>query len=580
MAKEVSVHPCHLGLLHSFDIYIKEMSSTELFNKYALIPNREQLLQKSSELKNADSIPGWLSDIVKPLISDCVATFVHSDFADVAELTSFSRKDLSEKINVQLSELRTKHLNKNECYDNNTLSILAKICMIYNQRGLSTYRNKVMPIVSKHLKLEYNELELPATDSEERDIAQLPFKHLVENMLLEIAGKDATWMETNATYVFELHSALSSWIEYYNPTNHKGLAKIYGAYPNRQNKPCAVSELKYCQDDLSELTPLYKSVLEKDIDTVLVQEEYQNFCDFAKATADEFAAEIESKLEEEKFASDCVLDIINHLDGNNDTAKWRKWFPRIEEKKAELFLKHVRSECQDSIFRLMKVDDPSKLNQLADLADCVDLDEIIQRGKRSIVEKRNQEAEFEYKERLGKYVEEHLRTALEKHLQVTLNDGFNHAISVQNEQGGHDLVVYYHSEPIYYLEIKSRWGSDQSVMMSPLQMATSVNEASQYALCCVDMTGAHIREDEIRSYPAIENTIARIKSLTNIGELNSKVIESTEYNRNNNNAIHISGDFKCIVPQKVINDYGIDFTSLVSTIVDKIMPLLSSKEAV
>jgi hypothetical protein len=225
----------------------------------------------------------------------------------------------------------------------------------------------------------------------------------------------------------------------------------------------------------------------------------------------------------------------------------------------------------------MKVNDPSKLNQLADLADDVDLDEIIRIGKKSLVEKRNQEAEFEYKKSLGEYVEDRLQTALAQRLQYTLNAGAESAISVENEQYGHDLVVYCHNEPVYYLEVKSRWGSDQSVMMSPLQMATSVEEASQYALCCVDMTGAHISEDGYHSYPEIADTIARIKSLTNIGELNSEVIKSTGYN---NDAIHIGGDFKCIVPQKVINANGIDFASLVSTIANRIITHLSSKEAV
>jgi hypothetical protein len=87
------------------------------------------------------------------------------------------------------------------------------------------------------------------------------------------------------------------------------------------------------------------------------------------------------------------------------------------------------------------------------------------------------------------------------------------------------------------------------------------------------MTGEHISEDEYHNYPEIAETIARIKSLTNIGELNSEVIKSTGYN---NDAIHIGGDYKCIVPQKVINANGIDFASLVLTIVEKIEKQLAN----
>jgi hypothetical protein len=522
LAKVVSENP-NFATLHSFDVYIKEMGEAKLFDEYALIPNRDNILRKKVYLQNAEAIPTWLSEIVRPLVPDTVATLVNPGFVDVDTLTTFTRKDLSEKITSALRSLREQYLKHNKCYEREMIETLVKISSIYKSEGAKFYRSCAMPVICNHLGLSYEEKVLSPLDSDERDIAQLPFQHLVENMLLEISCQDAAWMETNANYVFELHSALSAWSEYYNRNDKKGLATTYGAYPNRVNQPNTVSSLKYCLDDLTELKPLYKAVLNVDIDEVLVNEEYQDFCEFTKITADEIAGEIEAKLAEDEFTSEFVLDIINHLDDE----QWQKWFPRIQEKKAELFLKQVKAECQDSIFRLMKVNDPSKLNQLADLADDVDLDEIIRIGKKSLVEKRNQEAEFEYKKSLGEYVEDRLQTALAQRLQYTLNAGAESAISVENEQYGHDLVVYCHNEPVYYLEVKSRWGSDQSVMMSPLQMATSVKEASQYALCCVDMTGEHISEDEYHNYPEIAETIARIKSLTNIGELNSEVIKST-----------------------------------------------------
>jgi hypothetical protein len=567
MAKVVSAHPgsINIALLHSFDTYIKDMSRTDLFNEYALIPNRDRYLNKSSQLKNADSIPNWLSDMVKPLITDCVDTFAHSDFADVAELTSFSRKDLSDKINAKLSELRDQYLKHDKCYDSDTLEILAKICMIYKQCGLSTYRNNVMPIICKHLGLDYAEKELTSNDADERDIAMLPFKHLVENMLLEIATRDNQWVEANYDYVVSLHAQLCNWSEYYDKNNKKGFAVTYGAYPNKLNEPSKLESLKRGLNIPEVLVNLYQSVMGRDLCKILVNEDFSSFCEFQTLSADEVAAEIEGKLEEDGFDSEYVLDIINNLDDE----QWQKWFSHINDRKAELFLKQVKNECQDGIFRLMKVNDPSKLNQLADLADDVDLDEIILRGKKALVDQQNQVAEFEYKKSLGEYVENCLQTVLANRLQSELNNDSQHTVSVDNEQYGHDLVVYCDGTPVYYLEVKSRWGLDQSVMMSPLQMRTSVEKSSEYALCCVDMTGMSQSECENHNYPELSQTIGRIKCLTNIGELNSEIVKVSSCG--SDDEVHIGGDYKCIVPQKVIKSYGVNLSTLIATIADKIV---------
>jgi hypothetical protein len=56
------------------------------------------------------------------------------------------------------------------------------------------------------------------------------------------------------------------------------------------------------------------------------------------------------------------------------------------------------------------------------------------------------------------------------------------------------------------------------------------------------------------------------------------MMECTECN--NNAATYIAGDFKCVIRKEAIDAYGKDFKALVSTIANKIMPNLSSQEAV
>lgn len=566
LAQAVSEQPCSMFLLHSFDTYIREMMQTGLFNEYALIPNRDHVLRKANELKNGDTIPNWLSDMVKPLVADSVSTLVDTDFTDVTTLTQFSRKDLCDKITASLGVLREQYLKHNKCYELNVIKTLAAICSIFKQSGLNTYRNNAMPIICEHIGIDYNETVLPALDADERDIAQLPFKHLVENMLLEISLQTNQWVKTNYNYILQLHQSICNWSEYYDRNNKKGFAITYGAFPNKMYEPCRAEDLKYGLNLLDELMTMYQSVLGQDLKSSLINEDFHSFCEFETLSDEELASEIEQKLEENDFEGEDVLDIINHLDDE----RWQKWFPHISEKKAELFLKQVKPSCKNSVFRLMKIDDPDKLNQLADLADNVNIDEIIQYGKRALLERQNENADLAFKKQLGEHVENCIQDKLRTALSEQLTNEVVQQVKVVNEQYGHDLVVYQDTKPIYFIEVKSRWGTDHSVMMTPLQMRTSVLESEQYALCCVDMTGTNVDSD-YHEYPDVQSTLNRIKCITNIGALNSQLVQIVD--NDTENRIHIGGEYKCIVPQNVVLNYGQSFEMMVSLIVNRIIRL-------
>lgn len=154
---------------------------------------------------------------------------------------------------------------------------------------------------------------------------------------------------------------------------------------------------------------------------------------------------------------------------------------------------------------------------------------------------------------------------IEHHLSGSLS---NHGITVEQEQYGCDLSICKNGNPIYFIEVKSRWGANQSVMMSPFQMRMSVDESENYALCCVDMSHWGIEDGEEHNYPALEEIIPHIKVLTNIGSINNEI--SSVANGSGNRLVHIGGDYKCVVPQKTIQSYGQEFSSLISNIVAKI----------
>lgn len=558
IAYEISISDnAPLSILRAFDTYLSEKKLVSLFDSYTLIPNRYGEKMKKSVLRNASTIPGWLSDIADGLVSDKVELFADDSFTGLVELTPFSRNDLRDAVTSELRTLRQEFLDRGLVYEAPVISTLLELSSVFATETASTVRRKATTIIAEHLQRDFSARVMPSLDSNERDVAELPFKHLVECMLLEISQKDSDWVNANIEYISSLHSELCSWTEYYNRNTKDGLCTKYGAFPNRNAQPCMARELEKSDDIPEELAELYTDVMDEDLNERLVDERFEDFYDFTDLTAKDVAGEIEDELEENEFHHSAVLDIINNL---KEGSEWNLWFPRIASKKAELFLGRVQEDCKESIFKLMKINDSDKLNQLAELADEVDLDEIINEGRAAIIERKNQEEDFNFKLLLGEYVEDIIR----QYLADSVSDD---DITVVQEDYGCDLSIRKNGKPIYYIEVKSRWNSNQFVMMSPLQMHTSVEHSENYALCCVDMSHFGLSEAEEHHYPALEEVLPHIKVLTDIGSLNREICTIAE---GTDRSVYTGGDYKCVTPPSTIQCHGKNFSALVDIILNKI----------
>lgn len=565
LAKEISESDTHFEIedLLAFDHYISEIGMNCLFETYPLLPNRNGDMKKKTELRDASNIPVWLGEIARKIVPAKTDLFIDDRFIKLDSLSMFYRNDLIEAINTKLTELRREKIDKGICYDDSILEVLCQLSYIFSTEEKGTVRCNAMEVIARHLGIQLNSRLLQPLDSQEKQIYKLPFKHLAENMLLHISMQDSSWVEENDDFVLALHTALAPWPEYFNRNNGEGIGTKYRAVPNRLGEVYLVKDMMRGEGITEDLESLYREVIGEDINYQLVDSRYEEFFDFNVKSAKNVAQEIEESLEEEKFENTAVLDIINKLDGNEE---WQKLFPRISEKKAELFLKQVHEDCKEDIFKLMKVNDADKLNQLAELADEVDIEKIINEGRAAVMEKKNKEADLMFKTQLGTYVEKMIKSQLEEGLADSKTS--SDEISVVPEYYGCDLSICKNGEPVYFIEVKSRWSTDKSVQMTPLQMTKSVNNSDNYTLCCVDMTKCPYVNIDEHTYPTLEETIPYIKVIPNIGDLNrdiAKVAGETA-----SEEVHIGGDYKCVVPQKVISNEGIELPELVALICDRL----------
>lgn len=559
IAKSLSqTESVQVDVLRTFGAYISRKGLLSLFNTYSLIPNRDGIKMKATELHDASTIPYWLGEISKNLAAEKVNTFADDSFVSIVRMTKFTRNDLRDTISSRLRTLRQDYLEKGKIYDVVIIQDLLKLSSVFPTESSSAIRRNTIQTIGEHLNTEIQSRLLSPLDSNERDIAELPFKHLVENTLLEISQKDSTWVESHIEYILDLHSRLSNWAEYYNRNNQDGLCVKYGAFPNRNGKPCVARDLEKGEDIPEELSCMYREVMSSDLNERLVDERFESFYDFPELSGKKVAAEIENKLEENNFCHSAVLDIINNL---SKDFSWEQLFPHIAAKKADLFLNQVHADCKESIFKLMKVNDSTILEQLAELAEDVNLDEIINNGRSAMIEKKNREADFNFKLELGKYVE----GMIKQHISANMTET---GITVEQEEYGCDLSICKNGNPIYYIEVKSRWGISQSVMMSPLQMQMSVKESDNYSLCCVDMSHCGLAEDDEHHYPSLEEVLPNIKILTDIGSINREI--SSVARGEDNRLVSIGGDYKCVIQQNTIHSKGKDFYALIDDIISKL----------
>lgn len=210
---------------------------------------------------------------------------------------------------------------------------------------------------------------------------------------------------------------------------------------------------------------------------------------------------------------------------------------------------------QDTVKAILE--SPGKIECIKKLAQSDDFEEIVRLGQEALERREREKRDNEYKYTLGKYVEDSLRHLLQEQFNGLLKDK---NVSVVDDQYGQDMIVCVDNVDVYYIEVKSRWGTDQSVKMTSLQMQTAKEDPDRYALCCVDMSHYANPDSVTDTDIPVDEIISRTKVLMNIGHL----VESL--NVGDGSKVHIE-DFKCVVPQAVTKT-GESFEAMLDKIVN------------
>lgn len=581
--------------LHKLCEYISKNQDT-LLDTYTLIPNESLSLHKKAPLLRTVAFAKVVKDALALMDPVAVDNFVHPAFVDIANDTVFDYTKAKESItnyinnhnteqngvrnNIMMDknhDLQNPHLQKRfnlNAYEDKKLSddIVQVILNLYQAllpEDSEAIPAKLLPVIASYYDKTLLENVVRLDKNYELDIRQfyttLIYDSLFKFTLREDKHIKAAWVKSMVELVYS-YSDIKSYLTYYQ------------VYPDQQGNYKYAEWLKKKAATLPDRAlEIYDTIIRnvsstdnsKSIKKELVSSEFaQWFVGTNILDGLSQCKEIEDEVQKKGYSityyehQKLIVEIIEHLTRNDvENEQWHALFRDIEKNKGQIMFSVIQSQTKkDSIFALMKVDDENKLKAIAELVNNPDFESILLISKNVIDQRAREANDFQFKKDLGAYVEDILLKELNKELG---NNVIEVPEPVRNEQGGQDLILRINGVDFYYFEVKSRWTSDRSVLMSTEQHRQSYENKEHYALLAADMVGYDMDKVRRHEFPKFEEVKERIVVLDEIGKLNERLRDAT---LNDDSQVHVAGGYHVLISQDVIRNNAKTFDSFIEAL--------------
>lgn len=572
VAKKASAEDDLVELHHFLEI-IKEIKQTKLFEDIPLIPNRSCILKTTGGLRDGKDIPEELYRRALPICREDMDKLVHPDFADIYKLNEYTREHLRSAVYNVHDNLKLSTLKLGKCFSEEYTTALRRFVSIYHVENPDSQRHQIMQALSKLKGFDYEVCCIPRSEEKDtKDYYRSAFLFLMESELLGItiaAHQDPKWLTSHKEDLLDLISKVNLITDKDDSLRLLG-SNGYAVIPNQEGQLCRLEDLRIREKNISdELSDLYTNVLHQDLRTTWIDASFVQFISPEKTDlAKNLALEIERVLLEEyetsHEVSKYIIDIIQKIESKtNEASLWKEWFKHINEKKADLNWHMVPEESKSNFYRLMKVANNRDL--LEDLAEMSENADVLKQFKDFLAKHQQEEAEFMFKHDLGKHIENMVRLKLSNELCNRVNI----STTIEDKQGGQDIVIQLDGNDIYFIECKAKWNFSEPAHMSKLQIRKACDEKGHYALCAVDLTTFDGLSNS--AFPSIEQLESHIhihfdvaEKLATVAEHLFAIDEESDENR-----MTISADYRSNIPKSVfINNVGFD--SLIDAIVSRI----------
>jgi len=573
------------NLINYYSRLINE-EKTIYFSDFTLTPNLDGKFFQTSTLVIPKDLNDTLIEIGRFLIPNSIEKLVHNDFRFNFKFDDFNRKNFSNNVKTALDDLPiseqicTPKNFSDENYNNNIgiskkldydfFLNLVKYCKLNNNINSQSKPTLLLKILCRYYSIDENLILLSNLEEQESNIViRYARKVLVQVFFNIIQYHNSDWVEKNLELLLHIANCYDdSYKEVYLSSN---------IYPSQANKLKSINELKRDINILPEIKDLYNNVKKCEIRNDLI---YGNFNDCVAEDRSLTNKSLTTEIEDIFFNTDIkdinkhpfkdeILNIISKLRDKN----YADLFPRLDDKKANLMLEVVTNEStKDDIFSIVTLKE-SQLKKLGKLVQEPNFDTILDLANSLMQQKIESDANFRHKYEIGRNIENLIRENLSIELQDRISFDEEKDLDASDIQGGQDVIIFLDGKPIYFIEVKSRWDSNNSVSMSKLQLQRAVEEEVHYALCSVDITRYSGNGDKYKL--PIEEILSLTKFVTNIGHSVKPLIENNLIaEKNQDNSIHLI-EYRGIIPQKII-ELGSDFHGFIEMLISIINKTVNS----
>jgi len=568
------------SIINYYKNLIKE-EKLNYFSEHALLPNLDGKFCFLSLLLTPQNLNDTLIEIGKSLIPSSIERIIHKDFLFSFHFENFNRKDFSNSVKTKLDEIQAstciyvpeemnpenyivQSFEEIQKLDAIFFENLLKYCKLNSNVNSQSKPATLVKIISKYFSLDETLIQLSNLENQEDNLdIRSSRKILVQIYFNLLQHHNEEWVKSNINLLLEIANC-----------NEDSLKEVYSTskiYPNQLNQLKSNSELKRDLEIMPEIKILFNKVANGEIEADLVYKEFNEFvAEDRFITSKYLTNQIEDiffntdihNINEHPFKEE-ILKIISSLRNK----KYAELFPRLDDKKANLMLEVVTNEnTKDEIFAIVTLKE-SDLKKLGKLIQEDNFSAILNAATILLQQQKENDADFHHKYEIGTYIESLIRQKLSDELQDRVSFGEKESVETSNIQGGQDIVVLLDENPVYFIEVKSRWNSQNSVSMSKLQLQRAVEQNQRYALCAVDITRYTGANDRYKL--STDEILPLTKFITNIGITIKPLIEDNlEAEKEQEKSIHLI-DYRGIIPQNIIQG-GNDFDKFIDLLLETI----------
>lgn len=552
--------------------FIEELSDNmDSLNKFELVPNINGCFKHIGELVKWDKIEYDLINVVDCVNYKISEKYLHVEFYFIKNVNIYNREKYKDDFSKFCNNLNEEFSKVGEINSLGFVRIEMLKQYLYNFVTLNqkTRLNNQTAVFYKRvfcLTPQLKQIENPTVD-----INYQPAFKLLSNLYLRSLDKNN--IKDNLENLKQIVS-----IMFENKNLKEELLHKLPCIPNQNFKLKPQYELKKDNIKDDEFKKKHLEITSDDIFEELALNGFEYFLQHnGTINGSELGDKIEINLHPDRRfipvkdlgngVIDKILIIIEKISEKPNT--WGQWLPNLNRVKEEILMYKFQNEnTRSSLFSILTKDEET-IELLGDLAKVENLEDLVAKGKEKQREENRKKNHLNYINLIGLSIQDLVQKQLDNELAETIavkkTKEFTELIN-KEEQKGQDFIIYKNNNPIYFIEVKSKWDKNGRFALSKCQTEKCAKEKDRYAVISVNVDRYkkknHI-DDELNI--KFEDLKEFVNVNDDLGDYFEKLIHEnlTKLEAKDPKLIEYRGN----IPQTQIDTYGKKFDVFVSNLI-------------